>query len=273
MGRNAEEMKEIRRAAAGMYQAKRSPWHEASLATRKEVVGIGASGAESVSSMECWQKETEELAAPEWHRYLTIRGAPQEPPVMTSATAIIKAPALPKELWAPPPPPPTMDSIWWHSGLQHNTDNICSKAELNLVMHYLNEVFPVIHEFHQSSSPEQGRAWVLHLLLRSKPMYWACLSLSTCHRILITDGRSMPGSKDARMLHHQTVLALKTLQTKLAEVSKLTGKELLATAFELLGSMVEVAALEVSESDVRAPAFMSSFLLDFVSLSKSRSPL
>lgn len=270
VSRDAEEFREIRRAAAETYQARRNPWSDLSLSSRaigngngekdeKTLEGTsgepssrrgGADEAEmAMSDVRPWQDDVDNMMIPSgWHSSLSVRGHSQIPinsnAISTSSTFAASTP----HALLPVVSNPAMDSIWWHSGLQAHTYNIRSTAELAMVSHYLNEVFPIIHEFHQSSSssPEQGRAWVLSLLLRSTPMYWACLSLSTCHRILITDGQSKPGSKDARLLHQQCAITLKILQSRLAEVPKLTGIELLTTGFELLGCMIEVTSLEVS---------------------------
>lgn len=80
--------------------------------------------------------------------------------------------------------PCTMDSIWWHSDLA-NTYSIRNKKELDLLMHYLDNVFSLQFGFVRSSASGTDSAWYANTLLRSKPLYHATLSISAFHQSLL----------------------------------------------------------------------------------------
>ncbi|RFU30910.1 hypothetical protein B7463_g5417, partial [Scytalidium lignicola] len=54
--------------------------------------------------------------------------------------------------------------------------------ESTLLMHYLDSVFPLQFSFYNTSLEEQGRGWLLYLLLQTKPLYHAACSLAAYHR-------------------------------------------------------------------------------------------
>ncbi|KAF4627072.1 hypothetical protein G7Y89_g11081 [Cudoniella acicularis] len=51
-----------------------------------------------------------------------------------------------------------------------------------LLMHFLDNVFPLQYPMYKPNLREGGRGWLLSLLLRTKPLYHAALALSVYHR-------------------------------------------------------------------------------------------
>ena len=51
-----------------------------------------------------------------------------------------------------------------------------------LLMHFLDNVFPLQYPMYKPGILEGGRGWLLNLLLRTKPFYHAALALSAYHR-------------------------------------------------------------------------------------------
>ncbi|KAF7561487.1 hypothetical protein G7046_g2665 [Stylonectria norvegica] len=54
--------------------------------------------------------------------------------------------------------------------------------DLILVMHYLDHVLPLQYPMYDLKVSEEGRGWLLHLILRTKPLYHAVSALSAYHR-------------------------------------------------------------------------------------------
>jgi len=54
--------------------------------------------------------------------------------------------------------------------------------EATLMMHYLDHVFAIQFPFYTPSSSGGGRGWLLSLLIRTKPLYHAALSLGAFHQ-------------------------------------------------------------------------------------------
>ncbi|KAK1141322.1 hypothetical protein N8T08_009229 [Aspergillus melleus] len=57
-----------------------------------------------------------------------------------------------------------------------------SATESVLLMHFLDNVFPLQHPMYKPGPFEGGRGWLLALLLRTKPLYHATLAVSSYHR-------------------------------------------------------------------------------------------
>ena len=69
---------------------------------------------------------------------------------------------------------------------KHNpsVDFLKSDCQANLLMHYLDVVFPNQFPFYIPTSADGGRGWLLHLILRTRPLYHAVLSMAAHHQQL-----------------------------------------------------------------------------------------
>jgi C6 transcription factor Pro1 len=57
-----------------------------------------------------------------------------------------------------------------------------TNSETELLMHFLDVVFPLQYPMYRSGITEGGRGWLLSLLFHTKPLYHAALALSSYHR-------------------------------------------------------------------------------------------
>lgn len=69
-----------------------------------------------------------------------------------------------------------------------------SAEEAALLMHFLDNIFPLQYPLFKPGILEGGRGWLLSLLLQTNPLYYAALALSTYHR------RTMMPAETARPL-------------------------------------------------------------------------
>ncbi|KAM3086485.1 hypothetical protein ACMFMG_000618 [Clarireedia jacksonii] len=60
-----------------------------------------------------------------------------------------------------------------------------ASSETALLMHFLDVVFPLQYPMYKPAITQGGRGWLLSLLLKTKPLYHAALSLSAYHRGVI----------------------------------------------------------------------------------------
>ncbi|KAL4965936.1 transcription factor domain-containing protein [Aspergillus stella-maris] len=67
--------------------------------------------------------------------------------------------------------------------------DVLSTEEATLLMHFLDEVFPLQYPVYKPDTMMGGRGWLLYLLLRTKPLYHAVLALSSYHRLIIGSAR------------------------------------------------------------------------------------
>ncbi|KAL3426606.1 C6 transcription factor [Phlyctema vagabunda] len=79
----------------------------------------------------------------------------------------------------------------------HSADHVMhvatlSSSESNLLMHFLDYVFPLQYPLYKPRIAEGGRGWLLPLLMRSKPLFHAALGVSAYHRetMLLTESRN-----------------------------------------------------------------------------------
>lgn len=167
------------------------------------------------------------------------------------------------------PSPQTPSSIWYQSNFGATYD-VRNNTELDLLMHYLDNVFCLQFGFSclKRSEPgsDRGRGWYLDTLLRCKPLYFATLSISAHHQHLVKGGNipvswapsgtgngsgnlSAEGAKvglnwDAE---RNFVMTLKGLQGIIDELQGqgLKGVELLRERWQVLGTMCQLLSLEV----------------------------
>jgi hypothetical protein len=59
-------------------------------------------------------------------------------------------------------------------------ERLTSYREAELIMHYMDAVFPLQFRFYIPEA--RGRGWLLWLLVQSRPLYHAALSLSALHQ-------------------------------------------------------------------------------------------
>ncbi|KFY98851.1 hypothetical protein V498_01179 [Pseudogymnoascus sp. VKM F-4517 (FW-2822)] len=89
-----------------------------------------------------------------------------------------------------------------------------------LLMHYLDHVFPLQFPFYTPSVVAGGRGWLLSILTTTKPLYHVAISLAAYHRryMLRCDGVSKGHGQDLECLERQYARALSELRQYLAKL-------------------------------------------------------
>ena len=121
-----------------------------------------------------------------------------------------------------------------------------TERELNMVMHYLDQLFPRMCLFFPYSPANNGRGWLLNLLLRTQPLCAAAVCLSECDRRQFDLGplSDSPGTNyDLEMQHIQIVT---DLRDHLSKLYLKTGARQMAAVVEALACIMHLVMFEVS---------------------------
>jgi hypothetical protein len=124
---------------------------------------------------------------------------------------------------------------------------ITLEEEEGLLMHYLDYVFPLQFRFYQPSPLEGGRGWLLSILLRTKPLYYAAITLSAFHRQYMTctgAGRNNIRCDMDRLLSRYAA-AIKELRLFIAGFGTGSLPDTLPELVEILACTVILISLEV----------------------------
>jgi hypothetical protein len=122
---------------------------------------------------------------------------------------------------------------------------IIDEEEEGLLMHYLDYVFPLQFRFYEASPSNGGRGWLLSILLRTKPLYYAAITLAAYHR------ESMSCRKDSRVkcsldgLLSRYNVAIKELRLFIEGFGTGSLPETLPELIALLACMTLLTSLEV----------------------------
>jgi hypothetical protein len=119
----------------------------------------------------------------------------------------------------------------------------------DLLMHYLDVVFPNQFPFYNPSPEEGGRGWLLIIILRTKPLYHAALSTAAYHQQAQSSqilGSKSPekGAADNLQTYHS--LAIKELRLYLDAFRQHHGAQSLERNIEVLVYIVFLISLEVN---------------------------
>jgi len=121
-------------------------------------------------------------------------------------------------------------------------------CQANLLMHYLDVVFPSQFPFYNPTPEEGGRGWLLIMIVRTKPLYHAALSTAAYH---LQTQNSQPKCFDLKVpekgaednLHS---LAIKELRLYLGAFQHHHEAQSLERNIEVLICIVLLVSLEVS---------------------------
>jgi hypothetical protein len=112
-------------------------------------------------------------------------------------------------------------------------------------MHYLDYVFPLQFRFYEASPFDGGRGWLLSILLRTKPLYYAAITLSAYHRQSVTCQRDSRIKCTLDELLNRHILAIKELRLLLEGFGADGLLKTLPELVEVLASMTLLISLEV----------------------------
>ena len=117
--------------------------------------------------------------------------------------------------------------------------------DLDMIMNYLDNIFPLQYYFYQPSAAERGRGWLLSMLLRSKPLYYTALAFSSVQKIIAFRDDVVIESHYLEELDHQHSLAMAGLAKQLEKLTTLKGQEHLKLGLEILACTIQLQSIEI----------------------------
>ena len=117
--------------------------------------------------------------------------------------------------------------------------------DLEMIMNYLDNIFPLQYYFYQPSAAERGRGWLLSMLLRSKPLYYTALAFSAVQKINAARNDDATESRYLEELDYQHSLAMAGLAHQLEELPVLQGQEHLKLGLEILACTIQLQSIEI----------------------------
>jgi C6 transcription factor Pro1 len=117
--------------------------------------------------------------------------------------------------------------------------------DLEMIMNYLDNIFPLQYYFYQPSAAERGRGWLLSLLLRSKPLYYTALAFSSVQRIFASRDDPVTENGLLEELDYQHSLIMAGLAQQLEELPRLQGQEHLKLGLEILACTIQLQSIEI----------------------------
>ncbi len=132
---------------------------------------------------------------------------------------------------------------------ESTSDSSPSEDEQNLLMHYLDHVFPLQFRFYDPSISDGGRGWLLSILMRTKPLYHAALTLAAYHQqasLCPALAKTERCTLDELLGHH--ILAVRELRRYLNGFETGGRDKSVSELIETLASIALLVSLEVSPS-------------------------
>ncbi|OBT98015.2 hypothetical protein VE01_04004 [Pseudogymnoascus verrucosus] len=127
------------------------------------------------------------------------------------------------------------------------------EVDTELLMHYLDHVFPLQFPFYKPSVVSGGRGWLLSILTTTKPLYYAAISLAAYHRqsMLCRDSASKHHGLDLESLERQYARALSELRQYLAKIGDKKEARTQVENVDVLSCLVMLISLEMFKGDAR----------------------
>jgi hypothetical protein len=124
------------------------------------------------------------------------------------------------------------------------------EIDTDLLMHYLDHVFPLQFPFYKPSVAAGGRGWLLSILTTTKPLYHAAISLASYHRrsMLCRDSASKDCSLELESLERQYARALFELRQYLAKIGDKNEARTQVENVNILSCLAMLISLEVGIS-------------------------
>ena len=134
------------------------------------------------------------------------------------------------------------------AGGRSTPPRVLADHRVRLLMHFLDHVFPIEFPFYNPSIFEGGRGWLLSLLMRTRPLYHAALSVSAYHHSALNTARNLKckiQTWNELQIHH--TLALKELHDVMLDIDRGGQDEKGNIDFRIdaLASIVQMIAFEV----------------------------
>jgi hypothetical protein len=119
------------------------------------------------------------------------------------------------------------------------------ERELNLVMYYLDHIFPRLCPYFKYSASDNGRGWLLNLFLRTRPLCTAAVCLSACDQAQFVLGPLSDIPQPYHELEMQHIRSVMDLRDHLDQLSKKTGASQMAASVEALACIMHLILFEV----------------------------
>jgi hypothetical protein len=127
----------------------------------------------------------------------------------------------------------------------HSTSTL-QDHRARLLMHFLDHVFPLEFPFYNPSMFEGGRGWILSLLMRTKPLYHAALSISAYHHTALNRAKNtMCKIETWNELQKHHTLALQELHQDMRELDHSEEESNINERIDALASIVQMVSFEV----------------------------
>lgn len=139
------------------------------------------------------------------------------------------------------------DSLSTESDGQSESIFSISAEDSILLMHFLDAIFPLQYPMYSPGILEGGRGWLLALLLRTKPLYYASLALSSYHRwtIIIANEGTLCQLVAVVQKERHLEACLMELQRAMKSVDKFIQHSQSSSGLGTVTSIVQLVFFEV----------------------------
>ncbi|KFY06751.1 hypothetical protein V492_07782 [Pseudogymnoascus sp. VKM F-4246] len=127
------------------------------------------------------------------------------------------------------------------------------EIDAELLMHYLDHVFPLQFPFYKPSVAAGGRGWLLSILTMTKPLYHAAISLASYHRqsMMCRDDASKDWGLELESMERQYARALSELRQYLANIGDKNEARTQVENVDILSCLAMLISLEMFKGDAR----------------------
>lgn len=123
-----------------------------------------------------------------------------------------------------------------------------SDTELNLVMHYLDHIFPRLCPFFKYTPTDDGRGWLLNLFLRTKPLCALAICISACDKAQLVLGALNETPQPHHDLENRRIQIHSDTRVHIGRLMDQNGAYQMAAAVEALACIMHLILFEVSSS-------------------------
>ncbi|KAL4875896.1 fungal-specific transcription factor domain-containing protein [Aspergillus karnatakaensis] len=120
-----------------------------------------------------------------------------------------------------------------------------TERELDLVMYYLDHIFPRLCTFFKYNPTDDGRGWLLSLFLRTKPLCALAVCLSACDRAQLVLGALNETSQPLHDLEMQHIQIATDLRDHLGRLVDEDGAYQMSAAVEALACIMHLIFFEL----------------------------
>ena len=120
-----------------------------------------------------------------------------------------------------------------------------TERELNLVMYYMDHLFPRLCPFYKYSPIDDGRGWLLNLFLRTKPLCTLAVCISECDKAQLVLGPLSDTPQPHLKLEEQHMQIIADLRDHLRLLAESDGPDRMSAIVEALACIMHLVLFEV----------------------------